>query len=385
MALTTETIDKAKTLLDDGLKNLREYQASLSRVPAFSITMGGKVLTQLDPRIISLELTDNRGFEADELAISIDDTDGKLELPPRGAELSLSLGWSGEPLIYKGIYTVDEVAYSGPPDRLDITARSADFRDEFNVKREVSWHDVTVERIVSAIARRYKLKPVISAQLVNAEIDHADQTQESDMSFLTRMAELLGAITTVKNASLLFILPGGGVSAKGIALPEFALTRSSGDRHSFRIADRDAYTGVQAYWLDLDLGKKKTVTVKKRASKPKINKPRSSSREGDYIAGEDGNVFVLRSTYSNEIAARRAAAAKWQQLKRGAAEFSLTLAAGRADLYPEMHGTVTGFKTDIDNQDWVISRVSHSIDDAGFKTRLELEAKIPEWIAETTP
>lgn len=294
----------------------------------------------------------------------------------------MSLGWQGEPLVYKGIYTVDEVAHSGPPDRLEITARSADFRDEFNVKREVSWHDVTVERIVSAIARRYKLTPVISEQLMSAEIDHADQTQESDMSFLTRIADLLGAIATVKNGSLLFILPGGGVSANGKALPEFAITRSSGDRHSFRIADRDAYTGVQAYWLDLEFGKKKKVTVKARKKKTE-KKPRSSSREGDYIAGEDGNVFVLRTTYSSETAAQRAAAAKWQQLKRGAAEFNMTLAYGRADLYPEMHGTVSGFKTDINNQDWIIAKATHSIDDGGFKTQLELEAKIPEWIAET--
>lgn len=68
----------------------------------------------------------------------------------------------------------------------------------------------------------------------------------------------VGAIATVKNGSLLFILPGGGVSANGKALPEFAITRSSGDRHSFRIADRDAYTGVQAYWLDLEFGKRKS-------------------------------------------------------------------------------------------------------------------------------
>ena len=79
----------------------------------------------------------------------------------------------------QGIYIVDEVAHSGPPDRIEITARSADFRDEFNIKREVSWHDVTVERIVSAIAHRYKLKPVISEQLINAEIDHADQTRRA--------------------------------------------------------------------------------------------------------------------------------------------------------------------------------------------------------------
>ncbi|HDO6810124.1 phage late control D family protein [Klebsiella pneumoniae] len=382
MVLNTDAIDKVKSLLDTGARDFKAYQDELSRIPAFNVLMGGKTLTVLDEKLISLELTDNRGFNADELTISVDDSQGDIALPPRGAELSVSLGWQGEPLIYKGIYIVDEVSHSGPPDRIDITARSADFRDEFNVKREVSWHDVTVERIVSAIAHRYKLKPIISEQLMNAEIDHADQTQESDMSFLTRMADILGAIATVKNGCLLFILPGGGVSANGKALPEFAITRSSGDRHSFRIADRDAYTGVQAYWLDLDFGKKKKVTVRKR-KKTTEKKPRSSSREGDYIAGEDGNVFVLRTTYSSEIAAQRAAAAKWQQLQRGAAEFNLTLAYGRADLYPEMHGTVTGFKEAIDNQDWIIAKATHSIDDNGFQTRLELEAKIPEWIAES--
>ncbi|MDP0983976.1 phage late control D family protein, partial [Klebsiella variicola] len=79
---------------------------------------GGKALTQLYPSVISLELTDNRGCESDELTIAIDDSDGRIELPPRGAELSGSMGWQGEPLVYKGVYTVDEVAHSGPPARL---------------------------------------------------------------------------------------------------------------------------------------------------------------------------------------------------------------------------------------------------------------------------
>ena len=51
----------------------------------------------------------------------------------------------------------------------------------------------------------------------------------------------------------------GGVSASGRALPSAEITRASGDRHRFRIADRDAYTGVRAYWLDLNFGKKKPV------------------------------------------------------------------------------------------------------------------------------
>lgn len=377
MALT----DLTKSLNDAG----SSYNDSLTEAvksPGFSITMGGKVLTQLDDRIMSLSLTDNRGFDADQLSISIDDSDGMVALPPRGAELAVSFGWLGEPLIYKGLYTVDEVSHEGPADTIGVTARSADFREEFNVKREVSWHDVTVERVVSAIAHRYGLKAQISEMLMDIEIDHADQTQESDMSFLTRMAEMLGAIATVKNGSLLFILPGGGLTADGKALPSASIDRTSGDRHRFRIADRDAYTGVRAYWLDLNFGKKKKVSVKRRKSvKPK--KEKSSSREGDYMEGAGGNVYVLRKTYQNEEAAKRAAAAKWQQLQRGAAEFSITLARGRAELYPEMHVTVSGFKDEIDNQDWIIARAEHVIDDSGFTTRLELEAKIPDWIAET--
>ncbi|HEB4874892.1 TPA: phage late control D family protein [Kluyvera ascorbata F0526] len=377
MALT----DLTKSL-NDAVSSYNDSLTEAVKSPGFSITMGGKVLTQLDERIMSLSLTDNRGFDADQLSISIDDSDGMVALPPRGAELAVSFGWLGEPLIYKGLYTVDEVSHEGPADTIGVTARSADFREEFNVKREVSWHDVTVERVVSAIAHRYGLKAQISEMLMDIEIDHADQTQESDMSFLTRMAEMLGAIATVKNGSLLFILPGGGVTVDGKALPSASIDRTSGDRHRFRIADRDAYTGVRAYWLDLNFGKKKKVSVKRRKpAKPK--KEKSSSREGDYMEGADGNVYVLRKTYQNEEAAKRAAAAKWQQLQRGAAEFSITLARGRAELYPEMHVTVSGFKDEIDNQDWIIARAEHVIDDSGFTTRLELEAKIPDWIAET--
>lgn len=349
--------------------------------PSFSIKMGDKVLKELADRVLSLSLTDNRGFEADQLTLELDDSAGDVALPGRGVALSLWLGWLGEALIFKGVYTVDEVAHGGPPDRITVTARSADFREEFNVKREVSWHDVTVERVVSAIANRYGLKAQISDILMNIGIDHADQTQESDMSFLTRMAEMLGAIATVKNGSLLFIVPGGGFTASGKPIPSIEITRSSGDRHRFRIADRDSYTGVRAYWLDLNFGKKKKVSVKRRASTKKADK--SSSREGDYIEGADGNVFIMRKTFQNEDAARRAAAAKWQQLQRGAAEFSITLARGRAELYPEMHATVTGFKPDIDVQDWIISKVEHDVDGNGFTTQLNFEAKISDWIAET--
>lgn len=356
------------------------FDDDLSPQPAYRLTMNGAALTSLDERLMSLTLTDNRGFEADRLELTIDDSDGLVVMPPRGAEIAVAIGWVNQPLVDKGVYTVDEITHQGPPDRLVITARSADFRENFNVKREYSWHNVTVGAVVSAMAGRYNLTPAVSASLKDVEIDHADQTNESDISFLTRMAEMIGAIATIKNGRLLFIVPGMGVSQSGRVLPSIVITRSSGDGHTFRIADRDAYTGVQAYWLDLNFGKKKPAAVKRRKKKKPVNvTPASSKKEGDYVEGADGNVFVMRKTFKTERAAKRAAAAKWAQLQRGAAEFSITLARGREDLYPELHANVSGFKPAIDAADWVINRVTHTIDSNGFMTALELEVRIAGW------
>jgi phage protein D len=208
---------------------------------------------------------------------------------------------------------VDEVAHNGPPDRLSITAKSADFRDDINVKREYNWHNCTVSYVVSAIAGRYNLTPAISTELANLEIDHADQTQESDISFLTRMAEMLGASTTIKNGMLLFFTPGTGRTVSGRVLPSVMITRASGDSHSFRVADRDVYTGVEAYWLDLNFGKKRKTRVR---GQRKNTAPKSSSREGHYLNGAEGNVYVMRQTFKTELAAKRVAVAKWQSLKR---------------------------------------------------------------------
>ena len=347
--------------------------------PAFRLTIDGTVSANLDARLMSLTHTDNRGFEADRLELTIDDSDGLVSMPARGAKVSVAIGWQGEALVSKGIFVVDEVSHQGPPDRLIVTASSADFRDDF----KYSWHNVTVGDVVSAIAGRYKLKPAVSVSLKDIGIDHADQTSESDISFLTRMAQMLGAVATVKNGSLLFIVPGKGVSASGWVLPAVAITRESGDSHSFRVADRDAYTGVQAYWLDLNFGKKKPPTVKRRRKKKKVNvEPASSKKEGDYVEGVEGNVFVMRQTFKTERAARRAAAAKWNQLQRGAAEFNITLARGRADLFPELHANVSGFKPTIDAVDWVIKQVNNTIDENGFITGLELEVRITDWDAE---
>jgi len=361
--------------------------------PDFMLTVNSKDVTaNIRDRLISLTLTDNRGFEADQLDVELDDADGQLAMPVRGAVVTLFLGWKGQALIGKGSFTVDEVEHHGAPDTMTIRARSADFRGSLNSRREVSYHETTLGDIVTQIAGRNKLKPMLADGFAGIAVAHIDQTQETDAKFLTRLATLYGAVAAVKAGRLLFIRPGNGVTISGKPIPQMNITRKDGDRHTFSIADRGAYTGVSASWLHTKDPKPKKVKLQRKTkvrqlralehpaakkSKAKAAKP-PEAKEGDYLAGSEDNVFSLTTVYSSKATAMRAAKAKWEKLQRGVAEFSLTLAMGRADLYPETPVKVSGFKSVIDAQPWLISKVTHSLSNNGYTTQLDFEVLLTD-------
>ncbi|TKU76650.1 phage late control D family protein [Citrobacter sp. wls706] len=372
-------------------------QAGARVAPAYMLTLDGEDITQnFSDRLIGLTMTDNRGFEADQLDIALDDTDGLVELPPRGASLTLWLGWQGSALINKGSFTVDEIEHRGAPDTLTIRGRSADFRGSLNSRGEQSWHDTTLGVIVETIAQRNKLTASVADAMKAIAIPHIDQTQESDAAFLSRLAERNGASVSVKAGKLLFLKAGSAMTASGKPIPQMTVERGDGDRHQFAIADREAYTGVTAKWLHTRDPKpqKQKVKLKRKpkeqhlralqhpkAAKTSIKakkKKEQEAREGEYMAGESDNVLELTTIYATKAQAMRAAQAKWDKIQRGVAEFSITLATGRADLFPETPVAVKGFKRVIDEQAWIISRVVHSLNGSGFTTGLELEVKVSD-------
>lgn len=93
--------------------------------PIAQLTINGEPFgTQTTQRIISIELTDKRGFEADELTIELNDYDGAIAIPNIGDKITLAIGYQQTGVVYKGEYLFTEFTHQGSPDTLSITARA---------------------------------------------------------------------------------------------------------------------------------------------------------------------------------------------------------------------------------------------------------------------
>lgn len=332
-------------------------RAAVYATPVFRITVDGKDIAQrISPRLISLELTDNRGLEADQLSITLSDHDGLLAMPATGAQLRLWLGWSDTGLVDKGSYTLDEIEHSGAPDTLSLRARSADLRKSLKTRRERSWSNTTLGEVIRDVALGNGLKPTIAQQLDALIILQLDQANESDANLIARLGEEFDAVASVKAGCLLCMPSGGGRSVTGIALPHITLIREDGDQHRYLQADRDSYDGVRAYFYDIN-----------------------SAQKQQAIAGGGENLKDLRHTYSDQPSALRAARAEFNRLQRGSATLSYTLAKARPDLIPELTYSLMGVKDEIDAIIWYGGNVLHSLSaENGYTMSLELESKLPE-------
>jgi len=317
---------------------------------------GNDIAQRISPRLISLELTDNPGLEADQLSITLSDHDGMLAIPAKGARLQLWLGWSDTGLVDKGSYTVDEIEHSGAPDVLSIRARSADLRKGLKTKRERSWSNTTLGEVLGDIATGNGLTATVASGLGGMPIQQLDQANESDANLISRLGEAFDAVASIKAGCLLCLPAGGGKTVSGLELPHITLTRADGDQHRYLQADRNSYDGVRAYYYDINRAQKQ-----------------------EAIAGGGDNLKDLRHSYSDQQSALRAARAAFKRLQRGSATLSYTLARGRADLIPELTYTLQGVKAEIDAIIWYGGNVQHRLTaDGGYTLSLELESTLPQ-------
>jgi len=133
-------------------------------------------------------------------------------------------------------------------------------------------------------------------------------------------------------------------------LPTLSITRSDADTHHYNNSDRNAYSGVRAYYHDPASAKRRSVLV-----------------------GLSGNAKHLRETFANEADALQAAQAEWQRIERGVATFELTLARGNALAAAACPVALDGWRPEIVAIEWQANKVTHRIGGSGFTTSIECE------------
>lgn len=318
--------------------------------PDFKIIANGvNITSQLGDRLLSLVVTDFAGGKADTVDITLDDRDHKIALPSPGAPILVALGYKETGLVPMGLFTAEEVTLSGPPDTLSIRGKSADMGGTIKEQKTRSWDDKTIAQIVGTIAGEHGLEPKVADALKDFLYEHLDQTDESDISFLTRIGKDHDAIVTVKGGALLFMPKGEGKTASGAVMLPLTITKTGEMSWRATLANRDNFKSVEAFWHDHDAGEKKKVT-----------------------AGKGSPVKKLRQVFANEKEAQSAADAKLKEAKRGNDTFTVTM-PGNPLVIAEGQVLAIGFRSGVDGL-WSDTKVTHRFDSGGgFTTQIETE------------
>jgi len=297
---------------------------------------------------MSINVVDLAGMFSDEIEIQLDDRDNAIALPPTGDQITVKLGWGGQGLVFSGRYFVDEVDVESPPDTMKISGRAANNPQAIKAQKTRHWDDTTLGAIVSQVASEHGYIPQVVGDIGDLQIKHLDQTDESDMHLLTRLAKEYGAVSKPVNNAWLFARPGEADSAGEKTLPVIHVKRG-GDvsRIWAGKADRFKYNGARAAWHDQEGGERRYETV---GSEP---------------------IYQLRHTYKTAGEAIQAADARRRSLSRGLGAIELTV-LGNPEAAAEAQLVVSGFREGMDGE-WLIKRVEHNVSGQSFTTKIEGE------------
>lgn len=328
--------------------------------PAYRVTANSANITaQIASRLISIEVTDEAGFDSDTLEITLDDTDqtSPLELPPTGAELEVWLGYDSN-LQRMGLFVADEIEVSGWPSTMVIRGRAAPYstskggKTDLQTQKTRSWPKGTkLGDMVAKIAKDHKLESAVAASLESIALPQFDQVDESDISFLVRVVRKYDAMVKPGGGKLVVAKRGEAKSVGGQDMPTITLAATTCTRWSMNRAVRDADGTVVAYYHDRGAAKRKQVEV-----------------------GSGDPVRRLRHNFPDEESARRAAQGELDKRERRRNKISLTM-PGDPQLTAEAKLQLTGFRQGVPTS-WLVTRVQHHFQPGSYSC--DVEAEVPK-------
>lgn len=146
------------------------------------------------------QLTDVSGEQTDQISLTVAAPDFD-SLPTEGKHLTFYLGIADyDPIKWfeRGQYTVTRITPQLFRHTFNIVATAAPFQvndqTEFKQKRSETYSETTVGDVFRKVVKRHGLSPRVDPELDSIPIQHIDQVDETDMSFLTRLARQHSAL-----------------------------------------------------------------------------------------------------------------------------------------------------------------------------------------------
>lgn len=301
----------------------------------------------LQNRVERLVLTDSAGYQSDTLNLTVNMAGiDRANWPRSGTELTVKLGWLESGLVEMGSFIISKITPKYLPKKAEITATAAPFNAKagrLKLRRSETYTDVTLGDLVRYIANRINLSPRVHADFDALKIAHIDQKNESDLSFLQRLASKFDAAVKPINDLLVFGRRGQTKTLSGKPVPVVSLQLYSGNKApqnallsvDFTEPERDMYRGVYADFIDSD-----------------------NAEIVRYKTGQDP-FKQLTGRYNSPEDAVNAAKGELMRLKRGGIKVKFSV-AGDPNIMAESAIDLSGFDEDHLNGKYSNDIVTHT-------------------------
>lgn len=177
----------------------------MARKTYIDIEYDGVLITEdISDMIIDVDYSDFVSGQMDEIQIRVDDTNFLWSngwYPDQGSTVRVRMGYK-DVYFDPGLLSIDEIQFTGPPDVAVIRAVSVPVSSSLRTKRTVRYENQSLSNLVNLVASRSNLS--VFGQFRGTSIERESQSDESDISFLYRVAAKFGYMFNIKDEQIIF-------------------------------------------------------------------------------------------------------------------------------------------------------------------------------------
>lgn len=315
------------------------------------------ISTHIEPYVLSWIFTDNLSGQADDLQLTLQDRDQLWIndwMPDHGASLKVNIvrkNWEYLNQIERaviGLFDIDEIEVSGPPSVVNIKAISIPLSASLNGQRKnKAWEKAKLSVILRDIANRNGLKLFYDSK-EDPEYDRVEQTEQTDLEFMTKLCNDAGLCLKVSNESIVII----DEEKYEKAAPVMTIEKGKSLIKSFsgRTTLKGVYKSCRVDYQDGDSKKKVT------ASFTPIKPPKTE------------RILVINEQVSSIAEAQRLAKKRLRQENQNAQTMSITM-VGDIKLFAGRTVLIKGFGA-FDGK-YLITQAAHGQQN-GYETKIEI-------------